>query len=242
MAVLVVCGVDEHGQRDILAIEPMLEESEESYLQTFSRIAGNEDFVRPDWLFPMHTPGLLRLSAKASRGQAGNGARSILCAIFWRIFLTRTKIPLPRISRPSGWPPPESRPADWQKKSADSTSTVFPKPSIAWKTAWRIRWRFMLSLSWMQERFPSTNVLERLNREIRRRTGAVGIFPSADAYTRLVTTYLMEYAEDWSASRAYLSEQSVQRRYCYRRLNFSFYRNPFCEQYLTRASVITNRK
>ncbi len=56
----------------------------------------------------------------------------------------------------------------------------------------------------------STNVLERLNREIRRRTGVVGIFPSADAYTRLVTTYLMEYAEDWSASRAYLSEQSVQ--------------------------------
>ena len=45
---------------------------------------------------------------------------------------------------------------------------------------------------------------------IRRRTGVVGIFPSADAYTRLVTTYLMEYAEDWSASRAYLSEQSVQ--------------------------------
>ena len=35
MAVLVVCGVDEHGQRDILAIEPMLEESEESYLQLF---------------------------------------------------------------------------------------------------------------------------------------------------------------------------------------------------------------
>ena len=56
----------------------------------------------------------------------------------------------------------------------------------------------------------STNVLERLNREIRRRTCVVGIFPSADAYTRLVTTYLMEYAEDWSASRAYLSEQSVQ--------------------------------
>ena len=60
------------------------------------------------------------------------------------------------------------------------------------------------------KKISSTNVLERLNREIRRRTGVVGIFPSADAYTRLVTTYLMEYAEDWSASRAYLSEQSVQ--------------------------------
>ena len=30
MAVLVVCGVNEHGQRDIRAIEPMLEESEEA--------------------------------------------------------------------------------------------------------------------------------------------------------------------------------------------------------------------
>ena len=35
MAVLVVCGVDEHGQRDILAIEPMPEESEEAYLLLF---------------------------------------------------------------------------------------------------------------------------------------------------------------------------------------------------------------
>ena len=48
------------------------------------------------------------------------------------------------------------------------------------------------------------------NSIIRYLTSAVGIFPSADAYTRLVTTYLMEYAEDWSASRAYLSEQSIQ--------------------------------
>lgn len=52
-------------------------------------------------------------------------------------------------------------------------------------------------------------MLERLNQEIRRRTSVVGIFPNPDAYTRLVITYLMEYAEDWSASRAYLSEQSI---------------------------------
>lgn len=32
MAALVVCGVDEHGQRDVLAIEPMSEESEDAYL------------------------------------------------------------------------------------------------------------------------------------------------------------------------------------------------------------------
>ena len=47
----------------------------------------------------------------------------------------------------------------------------------------------------------STNMLERLNREIRRRTGVVGIFPNPSSYIRLVSTYLMEYEEDWSTGR-----------------------------------------
>ena len=56
----------------------------------------------------------------------------------------------------------------------------------------------------------SSNVIERLNREIRRRTSVVGIFPNEASYVRLVTTYLMEYAEDWSVSRAYLSQESIE--------------------------------
>jgi len=56
----------------------------------------------------------------------------------------------------------------------------------------------------------STNMLERLNEEIRRRTNVVGIFSNPDSYLRLVTTYLMGYAEDWSVSRAYLNPQSIQ--------------------------------
>ena len=59
-------------------------------------------------------------------------------------------------------------------------------------------------------KIPSTNMLERLNKEIRRRTSVVGIFPNSDSYLRLVTTYLMEYADDWSVSRAYLNPTSVQ--------------------------------
>jgi hypothetical protein len=42
-----------------------------------------------------------------------------------------------------------------------------------------------------------------------RRT-VVGIFPNKNSYLRLVTTYLMEYAEDWSVSRAYLNPKSIQ--------------------------------
>lgn len=56
----------------------------------------------------------------------------------------------------------------------------------------------------------SSNMIERLNREIRRRTSVAGIFPSGASYVRLVTTYLIEYAEDWSVSRAYLSQESIE--------------------------------
>ena len=34
-------------------------------------------------------------------------------------------------------------------------------------------------------------------------------FPNESSYVRLVTTYLMEYAEDWSVSRAYISHESI---------------------------------
>ena len=55
----------------------------------------------------------------------------------------------------------------------------------------------------------SSNMIERLNREIRRHTSVVGIFPNESSYVRLVTAYLMESAEDWSVSRAYISHESI---------------------------------
>jgi len=53
-------------------------------------------------------------------------------------------------------------------------------------------------------------MLERLNKEIRRWTRMVGIFPNPESYLRLVTVYLMEYSEDWSVTRSYLSEESLK--------------------------------
>lgn len=49
-----------------------------------------------------------------------------------------------------------------------------------------------------KRRISSTNVLERVNREIRRRSRVVGVFPSVGSYLRLIASYLMEYTEDWA--------------------------------------------
>ena len=209
MAVLVVCGVDEHGRREVLAVEPMAEESRDSYLTLFQNLKARG----------LTTPQLIISDANAGLIAA---IREGFPGVFWQ----RCKVHFMRNIL-------AHVPQRDKKAFAGELKEIWLAPcvEIARKRAAELvdkyEHRFSKAIGCLEDgledslafyAFPqldsrkisSSNMLERLNREIRRRTSAVGIFPNEDAYVRLVTSYLMEYAEDWSVSRAYLNENSIQ--------------------------------
>jgi len=80
-----------------------------------------------------------------------------------------------------------ARLSDWLESNIPEGLTVFSLPDN------------------QRRKLRSTNMVERLNREINRRTRVAGLFPNEASLLRLVSSILVETSEEWETGRRYLS-------------------------------------
>jgi len=208
MAVEVVIGIDIEGKRDILAIEPMQEESESTYKSLFDNLKsrGLEDV----WLVVSDAhKGLTKAIRESFIGCAWQRCK----VHFMRNILARipNKDKAAFASRLKQiWLQPD---IDTARTYADSLmddyENRYPEAARILEEGLEDSIQFYSFKHMDHRKISSTNMLERLNREIRRRTNVVGVFPNMDSYIRLVTSHLIEYSEDWGAGKAYVNPEKI---------------------------------
>jgi len=210
MALVIAIAVRETGEREILGLD--IGASEEGAFWT--------DFLRG-----LVARGLrgVELVISDAHGGLKEAVSKVLVGASWqrcRVHFTRNVL---------AYVPKDSKAA-----VAAAIRTIFTQPN---QEAARLQLRELAGV--MQERWPraaavlasgeeevltymafpmehwtriySTNPLERVNREVKRRTNVVGIFPNAPSALRLVGSVLIEVHDEWQVGRRYFSMASMRK-------------------------------
>ncbi len=207
--VLVVWAVRDDGYREILAVEVADTESEATYHELFRSLKGRglkgvELVVADDHgglkaAIARHFQGashqrcqvhyarnLLGMVGHAKRKELAEGLRGVFAAPSREVALRLASELALR------WRASHPGVAEHLEEHIEEclTCLAFPEPH--------------------RRRMRTTNGLERLNQEIKRRTRVVRIFPNRGACLRLVTALAVEQSEEWVTGRRYLDMRELE--------------------------------
>ena len=207
-AVVIAIGVRVTGEREVLGVDVGASEDGAFWLQ----------FLRG--LVARGLAGVQLVISDAHEGLKGAIAAALTGASWQRCrvhFLRNALALVPKVA---------------QAMVAATIRTVFAQPDAAGaREQWRrvadnLRPRFPKLADLLDEAEPevlaylafpqphwrqiwSNNPLERLNKEVKRRTNVVGIFPNAAAVLRLVGAVLAEQHDEWQVGKRYFSAESL---------------------------------
>jgi putative transposase len=208
--VLLVSGIRDDGMREILAVEVADTESEATYQQLFRSLkerglSGVELVVSDDHeglkaAIARHFQGASHQRcqvhyARNLLGMVGASRRKELGADLRAIFAASAREQALGLA--------STLAQEWRKKGC---------PQVAFHLEEHIE-ECLACLSFPEShrrRIRTTNGLERLNQEIKRRTRVVRIFPNREACLRLVTALAVEQSEEWVTGRRYLDMRELE--------------------------------
>ena len=208
-AIMIAYGVNLEGKKEVLAIEPFINESYETWKNFFDKLkqrglekvallisdahkgiqkAFKETFINSSWQrckvhFMRNILAHIPHRAKKNFGEK-----------LKNIWLQENKEDAIKVAQ----------------AIIDEYSKKFPEAIKTLQEGLEDSLQFYHFPQIDKRRISSTNIVERINKEIRRRTKVISIFPSKESYLRLVTTYLMEFTEDWEVERSYINQNKLQ--------------------------------
>lgn len=204
-SVLIAVGINAEGNREVLGVSNSLSEAEVHWREFFAslqergihgvKLVTSDDhaglkaariarFPAVPWQrcqFHLQQNALHYVTRIDRRKEVARDIRSIFNAPDRAEADRRLKIVVEKYRKEM------PRLADWMEENIPEGLTVFSLPEHH------------------RRRLRTTNMLERLNKEIKRRTRVVTIFPNEDSVIRLVAAHLMETNDDWLSQPRYLN-------------------------------------
>jgi transposase-like protein len=208
-AVLIAIGVDLDGRRQVLAVDLANRESASSWKE-FLQALKDRGLKGVEFIVSDDHPGLKKAVAEILPGASWQRCyvhflRNALdyvprkvdddCLLELRWTYDRRDLPEVRrdlVAWLTKWSGKYPKLTSWVEENIEETLTYFRLPLAH------------------RKHMKSTNMLERLNEEIRRRTHVVRIFPNADSCLRLVRALCVETHEAWLEAHIYLNMQLLK--------------------------------